>query len=150
VATTTGSVRDPAPTTPARVSTAANPASTSRAPHPPPAHIALLVPPLTDREQSRCVPAADRDHALCRASRAYCQSRPPALPPTITMDGFTRAVVVATVLCDTRAPRRACAPPVLEQSTVMVQAEDMTGTTDPAGVGGSARVCRSRTHSSIR
>ena len=44
--------------------------------------------------------------------------------------------------CDTRAPRRACAPPVLDQSTTMMPADNMKGTTRPTG----RRECAAHLH----
>ena len=74
MATTTGSVRDPAPTTPARMSTTTSPTSILGAPATRTHHTPRAA--LADREQAHFAPAADRDHAPRRASRAYRQSRP--------------------------------------------------------------------------
>jgi len=96
---------------------------------------------LTDREQADFASTADRDHAPRRASRAYRQGRPVG---SATGDHIGRFYARGG-----RARRRACAPPVSEQSTTMVQAEDMASTTRPAGVGRSASVCCPRARSSI-
>ena len=157
MATTTSSVRDRAPKTPTCVPTETNPASTSGAPqqrHQPPAHVILPAPPsptvgnhVAHLQQTGIMALVEQVEHIAKVVQ-------PALPLTTTMDDFTLGVVIATVSAlqhqGSRAPRRACAPPVLKRSTTMVQAGDMAGTTRLTGVGRSARVCCSRARSSMR
>jgi len=158
VATTTGSVRDLAPT-PARVSTATNPASTSGAPqqhhqlpaartyHTPRAAPQTVSNHVTHLQQTGITPLVEQVEHIIEAVQ-------PALPPTITMGDFTWAVVVATVSALRHQGYQGSTlrlwTPVLERSATMVQVADMAGTTGPTGVGSSARVCCSRARPSMR
>ena len=100
VATTTGSVREPVPTTPALVSTTNNPVPIPGGQyqrHHPPAHITLPSPPsptvskhVSHLQQTGITPLVEQVEQIAKVVR-------PALPPTITSDDFTRAVAVATV-----------------------------------------------------
>ena len=100
VATTTGSVREPVPTTPALVSIANNPGPIpggQNQRHHPPAHITLPAPPsptvskhISHLQQTGITPLVEQVEQIAKVVR-------PALPPTITSDDFTRAVAVATV-----------------------------------------------------
>jgi len=144
VATTTGTVRDPAPTTPARVSTATNPASASGAllqhhqpPAPPPPTVSNHVAHL---QQTRITP-------LVEQSRAYHQSRPAG---SAADDHHGRFYTGGGRRDRLGSATPGLWTPVLERGTTMVQAADMTGTTGPAGVGSSARVCCLRARTSMR
>ena len=88
VSTTAGSVREPALTTPTRVSTA--PEALQRLQ--PPAHITLPGPssPKHVSQQSGITPLVEQVEHIAKVVQ-------PALPTTITTDDFTRAVAVATV-----------------------------------------------------
>jgi Ca2+:H+ antiporter len=100
VSTTTGSVREPAPTSPARVSTTIHPASisgTQQQRHQPPGHITLPAPTsltvgkhVSHLQQTGITPLVEQVEHIAKVVQ-------PALPPTITTDDFTRAVAVATV-----------------------------------------------------
>lgn len=100
VATTAGSVREPVPTTPARVPITNNPGSTSGSQHQrqhPPAHITLPSPPsptvskhISHLQQTGITPLVEQVERIAKVVQ-------PTLPHTITTDDFTRAVAVATV-----------------------------------------------------
>ena len=123
VATTTGSVCDPAPTTPARVSTATNLALTSGTPqkrHQLPAHITLPAPPSPTVSRHSAHPQQTRIMPFVEQVEHIAKVVQPALPPTIATDDVTRAVAardrlsaatpglrvaLAHLLCGSRARR---------------------------------------------
>ena len=100
VSTTTGSVREVAPTAPARVIITTNQASTSAPPqqrHQPPAHITLPDPPsptvskhVSHLQQTGITPLVEQVEQIAKVVQ-------PVFPRGITTDDFTRAVAVATV-----------------------------------------------------
>jgi Ca2+:H+ antiporter len=100
LATTAGSVREPAPTAPARAPATNNPGSTSGGQQQrqyPPAHITLPLPPsptvskhVSHLQHTGITPLFEQVEHIAKVVQ-------PALPSTITTDDFTRAVAVATV-----------------------------------------------------